>query len=127
MLKGTALAKHLTQRCPNVRWKIFTFEHLFLTSLVDSLSEVEAVGNQGADIELFCMPDLPEGAFDTVVLPTDSRASSELTRERLLDAGFLANRVHLIPDGVVLAPRRTEANQLAARAALAASTPRPVE
>ena len=83
LLKGTALAKHLTQRCRNVCWKIFTFEHLFLTSLVDSLSEVEAGGHQDADIELFCMPDLPDGAFDTVVLPTDSRASSELTRDVL--------------------------------------------
>ncbi|HIE97946.1 MAG TPA: hypothetical protein EYG03_19505 [Planctomycetes bacterium] len=83
LLKGTALAKHLTQRCLNVRWKIFTFEHLFLTSLVDSLSELEAVGDDDAEIELFCMPDLPDGTFDTVVLPTDSRASSELTRDVL--------------------------------------------
>ncbi|MCP4782498.1 MAG: methyltransferase [Fuerstiella sp.] len=83
LLKGTAVATHLTQRCPNVGWKIFTFEHLFLTSLVDSLSEVDAVGDHDADIELFCMPDLPDGEFDTVILPTDSRASSELTRDVL--------------------------------------------
>ncbi|MEO2017679.1 MAG: methyltransferase [Fuerstiella sp.] len=83
LLKGTALATYLTQRCPNICWKVFTFEHLFLTSLVDSLSEVEAVGDHDPDIELFCMPDLPDGEFDTVVLPTDSRASSELTRDVL--------------------------------------------
>jgi predicted RNA methylase len=83
LLKGTALATHLIDRHPNVSWKIFTFEHLFLTSLVDSLSEAEPTADHVADIELFCLPDLPNGPFDTVVLPTDSRASSELTRDVL--------------------------------------------
>ena len=81
LLKGTGLASHLTQRHPDVCWKIFTFEHLFLTSLIESLSDAEQAGAH--DIELFCLPDLPDGEFDTVVLPTDSRASSELTRDVL--------------------------------------------
>jgi 16S rRNA G1207 methylase RsmC len=94
LLKGTGLASHLTQRHPHVGWKIFTFEHLFLTSLIDSLSEIEATGDHDTDIELFCLPDLPDGEFDTVVLPTDSRASSELTRDVLQ-----AIAVRLKPNG----------------------------
>jgi len=81
LLRGTGLASYLTQRHPDVCWKIFTFEHLFLTSLIESLSDTEQSGAH--DIELFCLPDLPDGEFDTALLPTDSRASSELTRDVL--------------------------------------------
>ncbi|MDG2130285.1 MAG: methyltransferase [Fuerstiella sp.] len=94
LLKGTGLATHLTERHSGVHWKIFTFEHLFLTSLVDSLSETDTTDDNAADIELFCTPDLPQGAFDTVLLPTDSRASSELTRDVLQ-----AIAVRLKPNG----------------------------
>ncbi len=46
-------------------------------------------------------------------------ATSEITRSRLLDAGFRTSQVHVIPDGVAPAEPRTGAAQLLARAALA--------
>ena len=85
---GTALAKHLTQQKPDVRWDIFTCEHFYMTAIVNALSEDEDADedvNQaaGAEFQLHCMPDLPAGEFDTVVFPTDFKGSSELTRELL--------------------------------------------
>lgn len=93
LITGTALAKHLTQRRPDVNWNIFTCEHFYMTAIVAALDEVDAAapasdagspdaGSPGT-IELFCMPDLPEAQYDTVVFPTDARGSSELTRELL--------------------------------------------
>lgn len=92
LITGTALAKHLTQRRPEVNWNIFTCEHFYMKAIVAALDEVDAAtsaNETSADaapqgtIELFCMPDLPEAEYDTVVFPTDSRGSSELTRELL--------------------------------------------
>ncbi|MEQ9407005.1 MAG: methyltransferase [Fuerstiella sp.] len=83
LVTGTALAKHLTQARPDVHWKIFTCEHFYLTAVVNALSEGNEDAADGADVELYCTPDLPAGSFDTVVFPTDSRGSSELTRDLL--------------------------------------------
>ncbi|MEZ6130591.1 MAG: methyltransferase [Planctomycetaceae bacterium] len=83
LITGTALAKHLTDRRPELNWNIFTCEHFYLTAIVNALSDLpEDTAGHGA-VELFCMPDLPEAEYDTVVFPTDAKGSSELTRELL--------------------------------------------
>lgn len=89
LTKGTRLAPELVQQHPQLQWNIFTFEHFLLTSVVQALSE-----SHNADAELFCMPDLPDAQFDTVILPTDSRSSSELTRDLLQSV-----RQRLKPEG----------------------------
>ena len=90
MLNGSALAKHLTNARPDVDWTLFTFEHFYLTAAVHALSEQ----NSDAPVELTCHPDLPDGQYDTVLLATDARASSELARDVLQS---IANR--LAPTG----------------------------
>ena len=82
-ITGTALSRHLTQLRPDVRWDIFTCEHFYLTAIVNALSDVEGDETTGAEIELYCMPDIPSGEFDTVIFPTDAKGSSELTRDLL--------------------------------------------
>ena len=79
--KGTGVAKRLIAGKPDVSWNVFTFEHFFLRSVYESLTAED--DHQDPDVELFCLPDLPEAQFDTIVFPTDSRASSELTRDLL--------------------------------------------
>lgn len=79
---GTALGKHLIRERPEVIWKIFTCEHFYLTAIVNALSDDDDVAAD-SDVELFCTPDLPPGEFDTVVFPTDSKSSAELTRDLL--------------------------------------------
>lgn len=82
LLKGTALARHLIAERPEPHWDLHVFEHFYLTALVNTLSEENALP-QDAQVELFCTPDFPDHRYDTVVLPTDSRGSSELMRELL--------------------------------------------
>lgn len=81
LISGTALAKHLVKERPDVSWQIHTFEHFYVTAVVNALSD--DVETEAADIELFCTPDLPNDSFDNVLVATDSRGSSELTRELL--------------------------------------------
>jgi 16S rRNA (guanine1207-N2)-methyltransferase len=88
LMTGTALAKHLTTRRPDVRWNIFTCEHFYLTAIINALSDdaddnVDREPSVQGEIELFCTPDPPDGEFDTIVFPTDFKGSSELTRELL--------------------------------------------
>lgn len=83
LVTGTSLAKHLTQLRPEVHWDIFTCEHFYLSAVVNALSEVDDEEAARTEIELHCMPDIPAGEFDTVIYPTDSKGSSELTRELL--------------------------------------------
>lgn len=85
LVNGTALAARLTAARKDVQWNVFTFEHFYLQALMESLSEAEENGSE-ADIELFCHPDLPEDQYDTIVMPTDSRGTAELTRELLQSA-----------------------------------------
>lgn len=82
MLNGTALARHLVQARPEPAWDLHTFEHFYLSALVDTLSAEDALP-ETANVELFCTPDLPDAEYDTVVMPTDSRGSSELMRDLL--------------------------------------------
>lgn len=79
MLNGSALAKHLTNARPDVDWTVFAFEHFYLTAAVHALSEQ----NSDTPVELFCNPDLPEGEYDTIIVSTDARSSSELARDVL--------------------------------------------
>lgn len=81
MLSGTALAAHLARLRPDVIWHIHTMEHFYLTSAVNALSEDDSTA--ATEIEMFCTPDLPEEQYDTVILATNSRGSSELLRETL--------------------------------------------
>lgn len=91
LLNGTALAVPLTHARPEVSWKLFTWEHFYLTSVVNALNQ-DTEGT--AQIELFCTPDLPEGLVDTAVVATDSKGSSELTRDLLQAVSH-----HLKPGG----------------------------
>jgi len=85
MQSGTRLAPALITAGKGLSWDIFTFEHFLLTSLLDQLAEHG--GNlPDAEVEVHCAPDLPEGPFDTVVIPTLSRGAAELTRDLLQDA-----------------------------------------
>lgn len=90
MLNGSALARHLTNARPDVAWSVFTFEHFYLTAAVHALSEE----NSDTPVALSCHPDLPDEQYDTVLLATDARASSELARDVLQS---IANR--LTPTG----------------------------
>ena len=90
LLNSTALAKHLTNQRPEIDWKIFTFEHFYLTATVNALSEDDENANPDTRIELFCNPDLPDGEYDTIIMATDAKSSSELTRDVLQGA---ANRL----------------------------------
>lgn len=83
LISGTALAKHLTQAVPSIDWNIFTCEHFYMNAVIDALSDEENGNATGGQIELFCTPDPPEGIFDTIIFPTDSKSSSELTRDLL--------------------------------------------
>ena len=93
---GTRLAGELIRTCPTITWDIFTFEHLLLTSVVEQMEQDEDLPAD-CQVELHCAPDLPDGPFDTVVLPTLSRGAAELTRDLLQDA---AERVK--PNGRVI-------------------------
>ncbi|MEZ6122876.1 MAG: methyltransferase [Planctomycetaceae bacterium] len=83
LVTGTALARHLALRRPEVEWSVFTPEHFYLTAVVNALSELPEGHPDHPQIQLFCTPDLPEGTWDTVVFPTDSKGSAELTRDLL--------------------------------------------
>ena len=85
MQSGTRLAPALISACTNVSWDIFTFEHFLLTSLLDQMADYEEE-LPDAEVELHCAPNLPEGEFDTIVIPTLSRSAAELTRDILQDA-----------------------------------------
>lgn len=88
LLNGTASAKHLIQKRPDVRWDLFTFEHFYLQSVLDALSpESESPIDPDTHVELFCMPDLPDKQYSTIVLPTDFRSSSEMARDLLQQIG----------------------------------------
>lgn len=77
LTNGTALASHLTQALPDRQWDVFTFEHFYHANLVNSLSQT------APPVQLHCSPDLPAGPFDTIILPTSFRNSSELARDLL--------------------------------------------
>lgn len=83
LLNSTALARHLTNQCPRINWTIFTFEHFYLSATVNALSEEDETVDSETSIELFCNPDLPPGEFDTIIIPTDAKSSSEVTRDVL--------------------------------------------
>ncbi len=87
LIGGTALAKHLVHLRPDVAWTVFTPEHFYLEAVIRSLSdngeEDQPESIQSPHVELFCTPDLPEGAFDTIIFPTEARAVAEMTREML--------------------------------------------
>lgn len=85
LVNGTALAPRITRAREEVEWKIFTFEHFYLQALTESLSESADAGSE-AEIDLYCNPDLPEDEYDTIVMPTDSRGTAELTRDLLYRA-----------------------------------------
>jgi 16S rRNA G1207 methylase RsmC len=85
MQSGTRLAPALITACTNVSWDIFTFEHFLLTSLLNQMADTEKE-LPDAEVELHCAPNLPEGEFDSIVIPTLSRSAAELTRDILQDA-----------------------------------------
>lgn len=82
LVNGSALARRITTAKEEVQWKIFTFEHFYLQALTAALSEAADEGSE-ADIDLYCNPDLPEDKYDSIVMPTDSRGTAELTRDLL--------------------------------------------
>ncbi|MEZ6063350.1 MAG: methyltransferase [Planctomycetaceae bacterium] len=87
LVSGTALAKHLVNLRRDVAWTIFTPEHFYLDAVVRALNEDDS-GDESPEedlpqVDLFCMPDLPEGEFDTVVFATEARSVAELTRDLL--------------------------------------------
>ena len=85
LVNGTALARRITEAREEVQWKIHTFEHFYLQSLTESLSEAADEGSE-AQIDLYCNPDLPESEYDSILMPTDSRGTAELTRDLLQSA-----------------------------------------
>lgn len=85
LVNGTALARRITEAREEVQWKIHTFEHFYLQALTESLSEAADEGSE-AEIDLYCNPDLPEDEYDSIVMPTDSRGTAELTRDLLQNA-----------------------------------------
>ncbi len=80
---GTGLASALLKIRSDVRWDVFTMDHFLLTSLIDQMQQADDVGGP---VQVHCLPDLPDGLFDTVLLPTSSRDASELTRDLLQQA-----------------------------------------
>lgn len=85
LVNGSALARRITMAREEVQWKIFTFEHFYLQALTESLSEAADEGCE-AEIDLYCNPDLPEDEYDSIVMPTDSRGTAEVTRDLLQNA-----------------------------------------
>lgn len=85
LVNGSALARRITTAREEVQWKIFTFEHFYLQALTEALSEAADEGSE-AEIDLYCNPDLPEDEYDSIVMPTDSRGTAELTRDLLQSA-----------------------------------------
>ena len=83
LVTGTALAKHLTRLRSEVSWNIFTCEHFYMTAIVNALSDDDEANSNYTEMELFCTPDPPPAEYDTIVFPTDSKGSSELTRDLL--------------------------------------------
>ena len=57
-----------------------------MTAIVNALSEDDEANSNYTEIELFCTPDPPEDDYDTIVFPTDSKGSSEFTRDLLQSA-----------------------------------------
>ena len=86
LVTGTALAKHLTRLRSEVSWNIFTCEHFYMTAIVNALSEDDEANSNFTEIELFCTPDPPVDEYDTIIFPTDSKGSSEFTRDLLQSA-----------------------------------------
>lgn len=84
LTSGTALARHIIAARPDVAWNVFTLEHFYLTALVNALEDDD--GTADAEIDLFCNPDPPAGIFQTILIPTDSKGSAELTRDLLQSA-----------------------------------------
>ena len=78
LLNGTQLAAPLLESSVCTQWNVLTLEHFFVTALVERLSDNETLAERNVNIELHCQPDLPEGEFDTIVFPTNSRSSSLL-------------------------------------------------
>lgn len=93
---GTRLVSELISIHPQMSWDIFTFEHFLLTSAIEQIEKDERDLSSAA-IELHCAPDLPDGSFDTVIIPTLAGGAAELTRDLLRDA---ADRVK--PNGRVI-------------------------
>lgn len=86
LVNGTGLAKHVIKAKPQVAWEVFTCEHFFLENVVSSLSAEDSGIPGDTEIEVSCLPDPPEGTYNTILLATDSKGSSELTRDFLQSA-----------------------------------------
>ncbi|MCA9050479.1 MAG: methyltransferase, partial [Planctomycetaceae bacterium] len=95
LINGTSLSRHLIYARRDVNWTVFTCEHFYLTAVVRTLEQDDELSE--TDIRLFCTPDLPNGPYATVILATDSRGSSELTRDLLQSIAAC-----LQPDGRLL-------------------------